>query len=416
MSAAEIAFPLPSVYLDAFGRQRMSQPTTIFDYAGQYNLGTVLWQNALTGDATAVHRPDEASVRLTATSAAGDKVVRQTRQYHRYQPGKSQLILMTFVMGTAVAGFTEEIGYGDDSNGFFVRRTGDGALSFVRRSSATGTAVDTVVPQTSWSIDNRLGGFGEGVLDSTKSQILAIDLEWLGVGAVRMGFALPSGEISYCHKFEHTNTLATVYMTTANLPLRYSVENVSASTGSQAMDAICSSVVSEGGFEESRGFPFSARTGTAARSVTTALAALSIRPRLTFNSITNRSTIILTGVDVMALTKSAVFCVYYGSAITAGTWVNVDENHSTVEYNITATGFSGGICIATIFVPAAAQGTSRSPGAARSAINSRLPLALDLAGQHPTTPFADTITIVAQTAEAPDASLIFADVQWTELY
>jgi len=158
------------------------------------------------------------------------------------------LVMMTGVLGAGTAGITQEIGLHDDDNGLFFR-CDQGTLKVVRKTSVTGSAVDNAVAQSSWNLD-KLDGTGEsGIdLDFTKTQIFIIDFEWLGVGRVRMGL-VHNGEIVYSHEFLNSNVLADVYMSTPNLPLRYSIENDG--TGSAiSLKQICSTVISEGGSED----------------------------------------------------------------------------------------------------------------------------------------------------------------------
>jgi hypothetical protein len=415
---SDATFNLPAGYLDAFGRQRVSQPTTLADYQQQYGTSPLLWQDAITGSATSAHLPNESSVRLRCTTAANDQVIRQTRLYHRYQPGKSQLVLMTFVMGEAKEGVRKRAGYFDGANGIFLEQTLAG-LRLVRRTNATGTPVDNVVEQRSWSLDNRLGGYGESILDMSKSQILAIDLEWLGVGRVRVGFVVESGAIVYVHEFRNTNTLGAVYMTTANLPLRYEITNTAEAASTTDLITICGSVISEGGFEEGRGYPFVASTGATGVSCTTEKPILSIRPADTLNSIVNRVAILPSAIDILARSKSAVIRVWYGATLTNASWGAVNATHSATSLDVAATAITGGIKIAEFFIPASAAGVNRAPGSGRIALTSRLPLALNIAGGHPTTaagdPTTDSITITAETAESPDATLVHAAIAWQEI-
>ena len=260
------------------------------------------------------------------------------------------------------------------------------------------------------------GPSGE-TLDLSKSQILLIDMEWLGVGKVRVGFVI-DGIVYYVHEFLHANRdLAGVYMSTANLPVRYEIENIAAAASATDLVQICSSVISEGGFEEGRGVPFSA--GLAAGvAVSTRRPLLSIRPRLTFGSVANRGAILPTSVEVLALSKCAYLEIVYGGAISKSgdlTWADVDATYSIVESNTDATAITGGIVLARFYVPAAARTQSVSPGAQRVNLLSRLPLTLSIAGAHPTTPFSDVLSVVATTAEA-DPSTVYTSVNWQELY
>jgi hypothetical protein len=154
---------------------------------------------------------------------------------------------MTAVMSSGAfnTGITAEVGYHDDSNGLFFRLQ-DGVIYAVQRSNVTGTPADTAVAQADWNLDTMDGNGPSGItLDPSKTQILFIDFEWLGLGRVRMGFFIDGAPV-YCHQFLNANNLTTVYMSTPNLPLRYSIEN-DGTGGAASLDHICGSVASEGG-------------------------------------------------------------------------------------------------------------------------------------------------------------------------
>ncbi|MDP2696411.1 MAG: hypothetical protein Q8O87_04175 [bacterium] len=104
---------------DAFGRWRTSDPVTIFDSTMQYDATPLFWETVLVGGASVAHLPNESSLNLTCGTANNDSVIRQTYEYFRYQPGKSQLIVMTAVFGIGKANNTKRIGYFDASNGAF---------------------------------------------------------------------------------------------------------------------------------------------------------------------------------------------------------------------------------------------------------------------------------------------------------
>ena len=366
---------LPNGYLDAFGRQRTSDPVTLFDSQQQYDANPLLWEDDLTANGTATHNAEYASVDLAVTTASGDKVIRQTRQYLRYQPGKSQLVLTTFVMSAAQTNLRQRVGYFDGENGIFLELN-NSALRIVRRTNVSGTPVDNVIEQAAWNINTL------PELDITKSAIFVIDLQWLGVGEVRCGFEI-DGNLYYVHHIHNANNLASVYMTTANLPVRYEIEATGTLSGAATMQAICCSVISEGGFESNRGVPFSVGNGITGIAVTTRRAILSIRPKATFNSIVNRGEILLNLASVYAVTDTAYVELVYGATL-GGTpsWSSVGAS-SIVEYDIAGTTVTGGITVDSFYVPASGTGVNARPSAADRGVLSRLPLTLDIAGANP---------------------------------
>lgn len=370
--------------LDAFDRLRVSQPTGLFDTQFQYTQNTLLWETVITGAAppTATHAPNESAIDLALTADNQiQAVLRQSRQYHRYQPGRSQLIQLTFNFNAATATgvVKKEVGYGDDDNGIFLYQTSSG-VGIRLRSKVTGSVVDTDVAQTSWNIDKMNGTGPSGItIDWTKAQIFATDLQWLGVGRVR--YYLKVGAFYPIHEINNANANSTTYMTTACLPIRYKISKT-ASTDTGTLKQICSAVFSEGGFELERGYPFSAfnsttgitTTGTARRPI------LSIRPAATLNSIVNRGMIIPESVGVFISSNHTVLWeLVYGGALTGAAFAAVDGTHSITERDSTATAITGGITISPDF----ASSTNQSRVTVPVNLAQRLPLTLDTAGANP---------------------------------
>lgn len=238
---------LPQNNIDAFGRLRVGEPFTITDYKLIHDKAPLFWDETVPANTTSTYNTNQSSVTLAVTGAG--TVIRQTKQRFNYQPGKSMLIYLTGVLGsTPPANVTKYLGYFDNSNGIFIQQNSTG-LSWGIRSFTTGSAVDRLVAQADWNIDSLDGTGDSGItLDPTKTQIFVIDFEWLGVGTVRCGFAIDD-KVYYAHYFHNANAaLTTVYMTTPNLPIRYEIVATGANTGASLVQ-ICSTVISEGGQE-----------------------------------------------------------------------------------------------------------------------------------------------------------------------
>jgi hypothetical protein len=363
----------------AFGALRVAAAITLYDSVSEYDVTPLLWETTLTGGATSTHLPNESTVRLRVATANADKVVRQSRAYFRYQPGKSQYIRMTALYGAAVADVRRRMGYFDAANGIFLEQTGSG-LSIVRRTFTSGAAVDNAVAQASWSFDPLTGTGPSGLtLDITKTFHLVIDFEWLGVGRVRVGFDFGTGEIIWAHYFVSPNSLTVPYMTTANLPLRYEIENTAAQGSAHDLNAVCVMVASEQGQETERGYPFSAGNGITAIAVGARVPILSIRPKATFNSIVNRGTIIPESVDVNATSGSVYVELIYNGTLTGAAFASVDGS-SITEFDVTASAIANGI---RIYSFTASSGAALVGAGTLASFLSRLPLTLDIAGANP---------------------------------
>jgi hypothetical protein len=397
--------------LDAFSRLRVSNPTSQLYTQHQYDKNPLIWDEELTGAATSTHDADNSGVDLAVTTASGDKGVHQTIEHYRYQPGKSQQIFMTFTMAAAQTNLEQRVGYFDDADGIFLEQTGS-TIQIVKRSSTSGSAVDTAVAQASWNLDTLDGTGASGLtLDLTKSQILSIDLQWLGVGRVRVGFDI-AGRIILAHEFLNANSISGPYMTTANLPATYEIENTAVISSAATLKCGCAAISSEGGLSLDRGFPFSVDStlgaGLHTIGASTEVPVLAIRPKATFNSIANHTDIFLENVEAFALGQPCLARTYYDPTVTGGVWTSVDAN-SVAEANDNITSISGGHVFNSWFVPAAlAQGNRPVPGTGGRGITSALPITR----RRDASVIPIVITLENLTTTATDGA---ASADWLEL-
>jgi hypothetical protein len=344
--------------VDAFGRVRVSSPLTLFDSSHRY-ADNNLWVNSITGTAAATFSADEGLVNLTVGSANNDQIIRETIKVFAYQPGKSLLVMNTFVFGAAKANLRQRCGYFGAANGMYFERDGLD-IYLVERSSVSGSPVNTRVAQANWNQDKLDGTGPSGItLDVSKAQILYMDVEWLGLGTVRMGFVI-DGVFVPAHSFHHANLVTTTYITTASLPLRYEMTNTAATASASTLKQVCSTVISEGGYEL-RGAQLSA--GNVITSPTTLTTAGTFYPVVSIRLKSTRldAIVILTAISILGISNNANYKweVVASGTTTGGTWVSAGTN-SGVEYNITGTAFSStnGRILATGFFQGSNQGSS----------------------------------------------------------
>ncbi len=185
------------------------------------------------------------SANITSNVTANAEVIRETTRVFSYQPGKSLLMMSSFAMETPKANVRQRVGYYGAENGIYFEN--DGATNyFVLRSNTTGTITETKVAQTDWSIDkfdgtgysSQSGGAEHaGGIDVSKTNILWMDVEWLGVGDVRCGFVV-DGKMVPAHVFHNDNRNTVPYMTTASLPLRYEIKNTGITASNSTLKQI----------------------------------------------------------------------------------------------------------------------------------------------------------------------------------
>jgi len=360
--------------LDAFERLRVSLPGTQYEYNFQYNEAPLIWQSKLAGSGTATHRALEASVRLSTG------ITRTASQY-------------------------KNVGYFDSLNGIFFGQD-DTGIYLTLRSSATGSTVDRKVYQTDWNIDHMDGTGRSGYnLDITKTQILVCQLQWLGVGTVSIGFEF-DGILKMAHQFYNTNLLTIVYMTTANLPMRYEISDGASGVVRQTyeyfryrpgksqlfimtfnmqaktvnyLDQICATVITEGSIDNESYYEHSVDNSTNAINVSTRRSVLSIRPKATFNSIVNRGKILVNSIQITGGAGQAYIQLVYGGTL-GGTpsWNNGGAN-SLVEYDVAGTTVTGGEIIFSDYIVNVAQTRT----AVEASLSNRYPLTLDIDGLNP---------------------------------
>jgi hypothetical protein len=342
---------------------------------------------------------------LSVTTASGSSVQRQTTKVFSYQPGKSLLILTTFVCATPKANLNQRVGYYSAENGYYLEQ--DGLTTyFVERSAVSGAVTNTRVAQSNWNVDKMDGTGPSGLtLDISKVQILWMDLEWLGAGTVRMGFVINS-TFYICHEWDHANLIASTYITTASLPLSCEVTNTGTTASASTFKQICSTVISEGGYalvglQQSVGTPI-----TAARTLTTAgtfypVVSLRLKPtRLDAIAI-------LTAISILGAGNNETFRweVRAAGVTTGGSWTDAGAN-SSVEYNLTGTAYTGGRILAAGYTSSSNQG-SPSVDILKAALFSN---------QLERNPFTATpyeITIVMAGAAA--STSCFASMDWEEV-
>jgi hypothetical protein len=346
---------LPAVASDAFGRQRVSEPYTLFDSSHRYSDNN-LWSTLTNTGGTAVFNADQGLIDLNVTAASGSSVIRETVKVFSYQPGKSLLVLNTFVMNAAKTGLTQRVGYYSDENGMYVELE-DSTLRFVKRTLVSGSVTEVPVDQANWNGDKLNGTGPSGItIDISKAQIFWMDIEWLGVGSVRLGFVI-NGQFIVCHTFQHANVIGSTYITTACLPLRYEIENTAATSGASTLKQICSSVISEGGYElrgtqTSIGIPILTPRSFAVAGTYYPIIGL----KLTSTKLD--AIAILTAISVLGLGngKNYAWRLVQGGTISGGSWVNVSAS-SAVQYNISGTSATGGSILAQGYVNSSNQGS-----------------------------------------------------------
>ena len=394
--------------VDAFGRARMSTPLTLFDSSHRFK-DNGLWATANTsGNSTYSFSATEGLINLNVTTAANAEVIRETTKVFSYQPGKSLQILTTFVMNTAKTNLRQKVGYFGTDNGIYLELEGS-TLSFVQRSNTTGTITETRVSQSNWNMDTMLGPVASSpsglTLDISKAQILFIDVEWLGLGTVRCGFVI-NGQLIHCHSFHHANLITSTYMTTASLPLRQEIKNLTVTASNSTFKQVCSSVISEGGYELRGSQQAVGTTITAPKLLATAgtyYPVVSIR----LKSTALDAIVILTALSILGRGNGVDFNwqVISGATVTTPSWTTAGAD-SAVEYTTAGTAMTGGRVMASGFLNSSTQ-ASPTVDILKEAL---------FKFQLERNSFANTVTtLTLAVAAGTDTSSCYGSMDWEEV-
>lgn len=326
---------------DAFGRLRTSNPFTLFDSQNRYIVNEkFVTSNTGSANANTVYVSHQSAVNLNVGTPGTDSVLRESKRVFAYQPGKSLLIMNTFAMANAQNNLTQRVGYFGSENGVFLEKSNNDVY-LVLRSNSTGSIVDTKVAQADWNKDvfdgtanSYSSSVGHGGLDTTKTNILWFDVEWLGVGDVRCGFVV-DGLMVPAHIFHNDNVKTVPYMTTACLPVRYEIFNTGATVNNSTLKQICSTVISEGGYE------LQGRPRSIGHAINTAVTLTTAGVEYTVASIRLRSDradaiVIPKNIHLLGISNNPTrlkYKVVADANTTGGTWISVGDT-SAVQYNL----------------------------------------------------------------------------------
>ena len=344
--------------VDAFGRARISTPFTMFDSSHRYRDNN-LWSTSNTATTTYTHNANSGTVQLNLDTTADAEIVRETTKVFSYQPGKSLLVLNTVVFQAPKANLRQRVGYFGAQNGIYLEVDGLNVY-LVKRSYVTGVVIETRIAKADWNIDPLDGtGASNIILDVSKAQILFTDIEWLGLGTVRCGFVI-DGRFIHVHSFHHANRIDSTYITTASLPCRYEIKNIGATASNSTMGQVCTSVISEGGYElrglqQAISIPI-----TGPKDLPTAgtfYPVVSIRLKSSPDRLD--AIAIITALSILGFTNNANYNWQLRSSSTTGggTWTSAGVD-SAVEYNITGTSTSGGRILASGYMSGSNQGST----------------------------------------------------------
>lgn len=236
--------------IDAAGRQRSSSKKNYGEYKMLNNVfASLLLEKNGTGTFT------DNTNRVTMSVTTGQYCIIQSKQYHPYFNGTSQLIELTTSGLATAANVEKSIGYissaatGTFSTGLdgfrLFKSTADVySLQVWRNGSNT---ID--IPRSTWY--DKLDGTGPSgmTINFANFNVYAFDFLYLGGTALRM-FVSFNGENILVINHNYANTDTQPIFLSPNKPIRYEIRST---TGTGNMDFDCAMVASEGDVSEQDG-------------------------------------------------------------------------------------------------------------------------------------------------------------------
>lgn len=231
--------------LDAFGRLRVSEITSLLEITHVNSDGLLFEDQVTTGTTSSTWDQDNAQIIMSGDG--NSYVIRQTFRKAPYQPGKSQLFEASFsnfeiqenvikrvgAFTTSTSSLTE---YDTDYDGFFLESNGiTNEISFqVWRTGNLSFSAAT----TSWDSTQ----IDPSSIDWSLTNLIFVDFQWLGVGRIRFGMVI-EGVLYFFSQNWGVNNLTNVYMSSPNKPIRHEIRTYG---DPGQFNKICSQLSQEG--------------------------------------------------------------------------------------------------------------------------------------------------------------------------
>jgi hypothetical protein len=233
---------LTGISLDAGGRLRTSQLTTLGDLKTLNEDDTLLLENTGTGTFTWADNKCNLSV------TTGQYAIRRSRHYFPYFSGKSQPVEVTFDGFQTQAGVTKRVGYFSsnavapyDSNkdGFWIED--DGTTKYIVVSRYGTETHRTAL--ANWNGDKAMLTY-----DWSKFTVVWFDFLWLGGAELRVFVKTGEGFVLAHSYSNHPGVSTNTFTKSPNQCVRYEVRGDS---DAGSLRAICAQVSTEGSINES---------------------------------------------------------------------------------------------------------------------------------------------------------------------
>lgn len=400
-------------------RLRTASSKTLLSTRFAYDEQPFIFQTLENVNGSVDYIAERDAVDLTIGGAAGDKVVRSSNEFFHYQSYRETQFGQGFRFPDHVDGLRCRLGGFFTEDGAFLERDESGTLNIVRRSNASGSATEERVPQSDWNVntffesDNHIKNPSGIVLNDSMTQMLKIGLLWYGAGYIYVGFQFGQ-EIYIAHVFQGANVRQLPILGEPTVPLRWEIENVSATGQSSTLSTYGASATIEAGEFEDVGFVHSIssrNTGIATQTESNQFVRLlTIRPSAIFKGKTNRTKVepLIFGVYFEAEPHDIILArdVPMDNEGTAN-WQPVGDE-SAVEYALDVVGnnLDEGVSRLEDFAPA----DNKGGGKANVNADTRNPLVVNAGGG-----LGETNLAIFARSKTNSTDVGYGSMQWLEI-
>jgi hypothetical protein len=324
----------------AIGALRVVESQNVFESLFSFDKQPLIWDEQLTSGGTSTFNSNLNAIDMTVPTTSGASVVRQTFRRIRYNPSRTVQVLCAGTLGAPKASVLKRIGQFDTSDGIFFEHDGL-TVNVVRRSSTSGSVVDTKVSQTNWNIDKFDGTGPSGVtIDFTKHQLFYMQYAFQGFGDIVFGF-YHDGRVKFCHRISISNTLTTPSMKTGHLPCRIEISNTATSASSTTITYNSFTVKNEGQDADQEGQSRSYSAAPVKTVGTSNTPVISIR----LGSGFEKAIVDIIKTSILVQTADEVFwTIYLNSTLTGSTF---GITNSYISIDTAATAMTGGVELAS---------------------------------------------------------------------
>lgn len=319
----------------SIGALRIVESQNVFESLFSFDKQSLVWDEQLVSGGTSTFNSNTNSVDMTLPTTNGASVVRQTFRRIHYNPSRTVQVFSAGTLGAPKANVRKRIGQFDVSDGLFFEHDGL-TVNVVRRSSTSGSVVDTKIAQSSWNIDKFDGTGPSGVtIDFTKHQLFYMQYAFQGFGDLVFGF-YHNGRVRFCHRIAIANVIAVPSMKTGHLPCRIEITNTAASASSTTISYNSFTVKNEGKDSDQEG-QVRSYSGAALKTV-----AVTTTPVISIRLASGFEKAIVDLVKTSIFVQSAdevIWTIYLSPTLTGSTFATTS---SFVNIDTAATTMTGG--------------------------------------------------------------------------